>query len=57
MRLRACLIRGGAPKHRVWYHNLKSDATAVMIQDGPEPFLAHVREWDGAEQARGGIVP
>lgn len=42
---------GGAPKHPVWYWNLKSDPTAVMIQDGPEPFLAEVRELDGDEKA------
>jgi len=36
--------QGGAPKHPVWYYNLKSDPQAVMIQDGPEPFHASVRE-------------
>ena len=35
---------GGAPKHPVWYFNLKADPTAVMIQDGPEPWDAEVRE-------------
>src|SRR4051812_34537191 len=35
---------GGAPKHPVWYFNLVADPTAVMIQDGPEPFDAVVRE-------------
>src|SRR5436305_9575040 len=29
--------QGGAPRHPVWYHNLKSDPEAVTIQDGPEP--------------------
>src|SRR5881409_2276302 len=29
---------GGAPKHPVWYHNLRADPTGVTIQDGPEPF-------------------
>src|ERR671914_2690345 len=29
---------GGAPKHPVWYWNLQADPTAVMLQDGPEPF-------------------
>src|SRR6266487_5882790 len=33
---------GGAPKHPVWYWNLKSDPASVMIQDGAEPFLAEV---------------
>ena len=43
---------GGAPKHPVWYHNLKADPTAVMIQDGPEPFDAEVREVSGDERAQ-----
>src|SRR3954468_17068972 len=42
---------GGAPKHPVWYHNLKADPTAVMIQDGPEPWDADVREVSGDERA------
>lgn len=41
---------GGAPEHPVWYHNLTADPTAVMIQDGPEPFDAEVREVEGAER-------
>src|SRR3982750_2371789 len=43
--------QGGAPKHPVWYHNLTADPEAVMIQDGPEPFDAEVREVDGDERA------
>src|SRR4051812_35155970 len=42
---------GGAPKHPVWYHNLNADPTAVMIQDGPEPWDADVREVSGDERA------
>src|ERR1700712_1516873 len=42
---------GGAPKHPVWYWNLKADPDAVVIQDGPEPFDAHVRELEGDERA------
>ena len=42
---------GGAPKHPVWYHNVKADPTAVMIQDGPEPWDAEVREIEGDERA------
>src|SRR3954465_7089803 len=42
---------GGAPKHPVWYFNLKADPTAVAIQDGPEPFDVDVREVDGDERA------
>ena len=44
--------KGGAPEHPVWYYNLKADPKAVMIQDGPEPFPAEVRELDGEERAR-----
>lgn len=43
--------KGGAPQHPVWYHNLKADPDAVMVQDGPEPFDAHVREVSGDERA------
>ena len=42
---------GGAPKHPVWYFNLEADPTAVMIQDGPEPWDAEVREVEGDERA------
>jgi deazaflavin-dependent oxidoreductase (nitroreductase family) len=43
--------KGGAPTHPVWYYNLTADPTAVMIQDGPEPFDAEVREVTGEERA------
>jgi F420H(2)-dependent quinone reductase len=42
--------KGGAPEHPVWYYNLISDPTAVMVQDGPEPFDAVVREVTGDER-------
>jgi|SRR5581483_1074137 len=42
---------GGAPKHPVWYHNLKAHPDDVAIQDGPEPFHAEVRELSGDERA------
>ena len=42
---------GGAPKNPVWYYNLKTDPTALMIQDGPEPFDAEAREVTGDEKA------
>jgi deazaflavin-dependent oxidoreductase (nitroreductase family) len=42
---------GGAPKHPVWYYNLKADPQAVTIQDGPEPFDVTVRELSGDERA------
>ncbi len=43
--------KGGAPTHPVWYYNLVADPTAVMIQDGPEPFDAVVRQLSGDERA------
>jgi deazaflavin-dependent oxidoreductase (nitroreductase family) len=42
---------GGAPKHPVWYHNLKADPENVTVQDGPEPFDVTVREVTGDERA------
>jgi deazaflavin-dependent oxidoreductase (nitroreductase family) len=43
--------KGGAPKHPVWYYNLKADPQAVAVQDGPEPFDVDVREVEGEERA------
>jgi deazaflavin-dependent oxidoreductase (nitroreductase family) len=43
--------KGGAPAHPVWYHNLKANPDDVVVQDGPEPFEARVREVTGAERA------
>src|ERR1051325_3667079 len=43
--------QGGAPKHRVWSHNLKPAPKAVEVQDGPEPFAVDIRELDGEERA------
>jgi deazaflavin-dependent oxidoreductase (nitroreductase family) len=42
---------GGAPKHPVWYYNLRANPDEVTIQDGAEPFEAHVREVSGDERA------
>ena len=41
---------GGAPKNPVWYYNLKAHPDAVVIQDGPEPFDAALREVSGSER-------
>jgi deazaflavin-dependent oxidoreductase (nitroreductase family) len=41
---------GGAAKNPVWVYNLRADPDAVMIQDGPAPFDAQVRELDGPER-------
>jgi deazaflavin-dependent oxidoreductase (nitroreductase family) len=43
--------QGGAPRDPVWVHNLRADETAVMVQDGPEPWDAEVREVTGDERA------
>jgi F420H(2)-dependent quinone reductase len=42
---------GGAPKNPAWVNHLRADPTAVMIQDGPEPWDAEVREVEGDERA------
>ncbi|NUS22632.1 MAG: nitroreductase family deazaflavin-dependent oxidoreductase [Streptomyces sp.] len=42
--------QGGAPKHPVWYHNLKADPRAEL-QDGPEKWDMSAREVTGAEKA------
>jgi len=42
---------GGAPTNPVWVHNLRADPSALMIQDGPEPWDAVVREVEGEERA------
>ncbi len=43
--------KGGAPDHPDWYFNLVADPSALVIQDGPEPFDAVAREVTGAEKA------
>ena len=43
--------KGGAPEHPEWYHNLVEHPDQVMVQDGPEPFDAVVREVHGDERA------
>jgi deazaflavin-dependent oxidoreductase (nitroreductase family) len=42
--------KGGAPKHPVWYYNLLHHPDEVLIQDGPEPFEARVRQVTGTER-------
>ncbi|MGW4493895.1 nitroreductase family deazaflavin-dependent oxidoreductase [Streptomyces sp. NPDC004376] len=41
---------GGAPKHPVWYFNVKSDP-AVELQDGPVKQDMRAREVTGTEKA------
>lgn len=41
---------GGAPNNPGWYHNIKAHPDEVMVQDGPEPWEADVREISGAER-------
>lgn len=43
--------QGGAPKHPVWYFNLKSDPH-VELQDGPVKQDMRAREVTGEEKAR-----
>lgn len=42
--------RGGAPKHPVWYHNVKAEPR-VELQDGAETADFTAREVTGAEKA------
>ena len=43
---------GGAPKHPLWYHNLKTDPN-VEIRDGAEVYSMRVREViDSVEKQR-----
>ena len=42
---------GGAPKHPVWYYNLKVHPDEVAIQDGPQPVDVRVREVTGDERS------
>ncbi|MFC4854190.1 nitroreductase family deazaflavin-dependent oxidoreductase [Actinophytocola glycyrrhizae] len=42
---------GGAPKHPVWYHNIKANPE-VELQDGPTPRDMVAREVTGEERAR-----
>ena len=43
---------GGAPKHPVWYFNLKAHPDSVTLQDGEKPFDVEVRELSGDERAQ-----
>jgi deazaflavin-dependent oxidoreductase (nitroreductase family) len=42
--------KGGAPKHPVWYYNLRANPEEVTVQDGDEPFAVRVREVSGDER-------
>jgi deazaflavin-dependent oxidoreductase (nitroreductase family) len=42
---------GGAPKDPQWVRNLRVHPQDVMVQDGPEPWDADVREVEGDERA------
>ena len=41
---------GGAPKHPVWYYNLRANPE-VMLQDGPDVYEMRAREVTGDEKA------
>jgi len=42
--------KGGAPKHPVWYYNLKKNPQ-VELQDGPDKWEMTARELSGDERA------
>jgi F420H(2)-dependent quinone reductase len=42
--------QGGSLQDPVWVHNVRADPTAVMVEDGPEPWDAEVREVTGDER-------
>jgi F420H(2)-dependent quinone reductase len=44
--------KGGAPKHPVWYYNLKANPEEVTLQDGAEPIEMRVRELSGEERSQ-----
>jgi F420H(2)-dependent quinone reductase len=41
---------GGAKRHPSWVHNIRANPDQLMVQDGPEPFDATVRELSGEER-------
>src|ERR1051325_8528785 len=42
--------KGGAPRHPVWYYNLRANPDEVMLQDGAEPFEVSVRQVSGEDR-------
>jgi len=46
----AVASKGGAPKHPVWYYNLKKNPR-VELQDGPDKWGRTARELSGDERA------
>ena len=44
--------KGGAPRHPVWYYNLKANPDEVTLQDGDEPVEVRVRELSGDERSQ-----
>ena len=46
----AVASKGGAPKHPVWYYNLKKNPR-VELQDGPDKWDMTARELSGDERA------
>jgi F420H(2)-dependent quinone reductase len=41
---------GGAARHPSWVHNVRANPDQLIVQDGPEPFDATVRELSGEER-------
>jgi deazaflavin-dependent oxidoreductase (nitroreductase family) len=42
--------KGGTPENPALYHNIVEHPDEVLVQDGPEPFRAQVREVTGDEK-------
>ncbi|GHO46363.1 nitroreductase family deazaflavin-dependent oxidoreductase [Ktedonospora formicarum] len=47
----AVASKGGAPKHPLWYYNLKANPD-ITIEVGKEKFAATARELSGEERAK-----
>jgi deazaflavin-dependent oxidoreductase (nitroreductase family) len=43
--------KGGSPENPEWYYNLVAHPDEVVVQDGPEPFAATIREVTDDEKA------
>jgi deazaflavin-dependent oxidoreductase (nitroreductase family) len=42
--------KGGTPENPAWYHNIVEHPDEVLVQDGPKPLRAQVREVTGDEK-------
>ena len=42
--------KAGAPDNSMWYYNIKTDPTVLVVQDGPHAFDFEAREVFGEER-------